>query len=152
MEELLPRSLLSALEREAEKRGTTPEAVMVEMLLRLATPDERPRILLEAAEKSLERAKRLAEKGGDVEALRAAWTAALLALDSLEPPEEEPGGLERYWRLSLVAEEKGAPLEAWYAALAAGIAAKSGLGGGRHVEKILGLVAGLVEALRRAQG
>ena len=79
---LLPPSLLGVLEREAGRRGVPPEVVAVEMLLRLAREEERPRVLLDAARTALEHADRWAERGEYLEALWRLWGSVVLLLEA----------------------------------------------------------------------
>ena len=139
----IPDSILRALEREAEERGSTPEAVMVGMLLRLVEPGERPQALLEAARMSLEHARVLAGEGRLGEAFRRVWASVLLGLDALGYMRggSRPEGLAGYWGLvSEAMGDMGSVADAWYAGLAAFIAAREGLGGEGHFGAMVGRV------------
>ncbi|KSW12542.1 hypothetical protein CF15_07425 [Pyrodictium occultum] len=152
---VLPDSILRALEREAERRESTPEAVIVGMLLRLVEPGERPGALLDAARTSLEHARELAGEGRLGDAFRRVWASVLMALDALSLLRggERPGGLAEYWRLvSEAMGELGAAADAWYAGLAAYIAWKEGIGDERHLEAMAGRAGRLVEELEARLG
>jgi len=146
----VPDSVLRALEREAEERGSTPEAIMVGMLLRLVEPSERPRALLEAARMSLEHARALAGEGRLGEAFRRVWASVLLGLDALGylrgggRPEELAG----YWGLvSEAMGEVGSVADAWYAGLAAFVAFREGVGDEGHFGAMVGRVERFLEEL-----
>jgi hypothetical protein len=110
---VIPGSLWRIIVGEAEKKGTTPEALTVRLLLRLAPEEEKPRILLEAAKDSLAHASRYAENGDYGEALYRVWGAVLLAVEALLSLEGKPLPEDLAGYFSAVTEAGGVALEAW---------------------------------------
>ncbi len=143
----LPVELLRVLERAADERGLAPEAVLAELLLRIAEPGERPRVLLGAARSLLGHAVSAAERGEMGLAFRRLWSAVVLSLEAVLG-EEAPGGLEAFWDAS----ERLGPeaMRGFYAGLAAYLAARENLGSRRHFEEIRALVEGLLGAVEES--
>ncbi len=141
---VVPPELVEVLERAARERGLSPEAVLAELLLRLASEEERPRILLGAARSLLRHADRLAEAGDYVEAERRLWSGGVLAAEALAAARGvEPGGLRDYWPLLEELGERGRC--GWYAALAAFVAYREGVASRRHYESMRSMVEGLLD-------
>lgn len=130
----IPGSLWRIIVGEAEKKGTTPEALTVRLLLRLAPEEEKPRILLEAARGSLAHADRYAESGDYGEALYRVWGAVLLAVEALLSLEGKPLPEDLAGYFSAVLEAGGVALEAWTAAFT-----------GNALARVEGIEAGLLE-------
>ena len=154
LRDVLPEGLIRLLEREARKRGSVPEAVMAEMLLKLAKPEERPGLLLETAASLLGHASRRAEKGDYGEACRRLWAASLMALEAYAAKSGgEPGSLRDYWVLAeRLAEETGIGVEHWYAAIAARLAAEEGACSEKQYREMDRLVRGLVDSVEASLG
>ncbi|ABM80069.1 hypothetical protein [Hyperthermus butylicus] len=147
----LPSELVELLEREAEQRGSTPEALTVQLLLRLAPEEERPRILVRAAETLLDHAGRLVEAGKYGEACRRVWSSILLALDAhaVLLGSKLPRGLRDYVRLSEEAgRENKVFMDAFYAGIAALVAWREGAGSPGHCERILWWASQLLETVK----
>ena len=150
----IPGTILRALEREAERLGSTPEAVMVDILLRLVEPGERPTALLEAAQASLDHAAELMAERRLGDAFRRVWVAVLLALKaySYMRGNDIPNSLGDFWKLTSEASmELETVLDAWYAGLAAFIADQEGIEDTRHLEKMHERARRLVEELTSAK-
>jgi hypothetical protein len=143
---LVPPELVRVLERAAEERGLSPEAVLAELLLRLAEPGEKPGILVSAARSLLRHADELAERGDLAGAARRLWSAGVLAAEAVAAARGvEPGGLRDYWGLLGGLGEKA--LCGWYAAIAAFVAHREGAVTEEHYRAMRGMVEGLVEAV-----
>jgi hypothetical protein len=148
----LPDTILRALREEAEKQGTTPEALMVHLLLGIVSDEEKPRALLEAAETSLRHARSHAEAGEYRDAYRRLWSSVLLGIEAyaLHSGAGQSEKLEDYWALAgKAAGELGeASFDAFYAGLAAYIASREELGDGNHFNAMDKRVASFLEALK----
>jgi len=137
--EILPKSLVEVLEREAERRGSTAEALTVQLLLQIASEEEKPRLLLDAAKTLFEHARRLMGEGDYAGACRKLWSSILLALDSYAASAgaRPPRGFQDYVRLCEEASaEDAAFADALYAGIAALIFWKEGIAAPRHCERI----------------
>ena len=153
---LLPETLLRALREEAERRGTTPEALMVRLLLDIVSEEEKPRVLLEAARNSLEHAKPHRDKGEYHEAFKRLWVSVLLGLEAyaLSRGVAPGSGLDWYWdTASDAASQLGdVVLDAFYAGLAAFIASREELSDETHFEAISKRVESLLVKLGESLG
>ncbi len=139
------------MREEAERRGTTPEALMVRLLLDIVSEEEKPRALLEAARNSLEHASPHWDKGEHSEAFKRLWASVLLGLEAYALSKGiTPGsGLDWYWDIaSDAANQLGdVVLNAFYAGLAAFIASREKLSDEAHFEAISKRVESLLEKL-----
>jgi hypothetical protein len=138
-----------ALEEEAKRRDTVPEAVVLQVLLRVVPEDERSHAMVEAARILLRHADEYASTGNFEAAFKRLWVASLVALDAAAASrgEEQPRELADYWRLasSLGGDDV---LNGWYAGLAAYLASKEGVGDEGHYKAIRGRIEKMVEAIR----
>jgi hypothetical protein len=145
--EILPKSLVEALEREAERRGSTAEALTVQLLLQIASEEEKPKILLDAAKTLLEHARKLMEQGDYNTACRKLWSSILLSFDSYAAyaGARPPKGFQDYVRLcEEAAGEDVIFTDALYAGIAALVFWKEGLATPKHCSRIATLTENLV--------
>jgi len=142
---VLPQSLLRMLEREAKRRGLTPEALTVELLLRVAGEEEKPGLLADAAQASFEHSLRHAEQGEYGEALKRLWSTAVLAVEALSPGRS----FENVASYIAAAAARGDPKIycGLAAALAGVVAAESGEAGREELGQVYAAARGCVENL-----
>ncbi len=145
--EFIPGSLWKIIVEEAEKKGTTPEALTVRLLLRLAPEEERPGILLEAARDSLAHAERYAEKGDYGEAFSRVWGSVLLALEALVAGEGEPLPERLVDYFNAATRVGGVAVEAWAAAFTGNALARAEGADVGALEKYFSYVRDKVQAL-----
>jgi len=147
LEGVLPSLILRALEEEARRRGSTPEAVLVGMLSRLLPEERRWEAFLEAARAALQHASRLASAGAYREAFRRLWGCVLLAVaaEALRRGIGEPGSLDEYWEA--VDRLGGSAYTAWYAGLAAFVAGEKGVESRGHLEAMRKIIEGYVSGI-----
>ena len=153
--EALPKSIVSLVEREAERRGSTAEALTVQLLLRIAEESEKPRLLLDAARALLEHARRLAERGDYGEACRKLWSSVLLALDAYAAATgvRQPEGFHDYVKICEEAgREEPAYMDGLYAGIAALVLWKEGIASPGHCTRIAGHVETLLGKVGEAIG
>jgi len=150
---VIPESLERIIEEEARRRGSTPEALTVQLLLQIAPAEERWRILLDAAKTLISHAREHARRGEYAEACRRLWSSVLLCFDAYASLAnvKQPGSLHDYVKL---AEEAGGEeaefLDAFYAGVASFILWREGVGSPVHCERIAWhaeRLAGIVEQL-----
>jgi hypothetical protein len=137
--EALPRSLVEVLEREAERRGSTAEALTVQLLLQIASDEEKPGLLLDAARALHEHALKLIERGDYGGACRKLWSSILLALDAyaVAAGAQTPRGFKDYVRLCEEASgEDMVFMDSLYAGIAALVFWKENIAAPRHCHRI----------------
>ncbi len=146
-EGILPSVLLRALEEEARRRGSEPEAVLVGLLSKLLPEDKRWEAFMEAARASLQHAVRLASAGSYRDAFRKLWCSVLMGITaySLRRGLGEPTGFKEYW--VVVDRLGGGAYSAWYAGLAAFVAAENGVESSGHFEAMRKVIEGFLAGL-----
>lgn len=143
----IPETLVSALEREAGRRGVEAEAVLLELLDRILSERERIVARLETARGLLDSAHGLAREDPH-RALGKAWTAMVLCLSAYAVARglEEPRNIQGYWMVAeKLSEEAEEAIDGWYAGIAALIAREEKVESRRHAELIVSRIKRLYE-------
>jgi hypothetical protein len=151
----VPKAILRALEREAEKRRTVPELVLLELLEKIVPREEVPNAYIETAETMLKHARRLVDEGKVSEALKRVWSSTLLAIKAYAARmgRTVPSEVKEMWKVvDDLAQRVGLrAYHAWYAGIAAYVAEAEGVAIAGHAKAMLASVEDLVRSVRELE-
>ncbi len=144
----IAQTIIEALESEAEKKGVTPEELLLDLLLGVVPEEDKPKAVLETVEDILSKADKYASDGNYKEAFKRLWSCTSLAFRAyaLKTGKPKPEKLEDYW--GLAAELGGAAFYALYSGIAAEAAAAKGLSDGGHYKAMRSAIEKLIEQVK----